>query len=267
MCCFACPLTSARALLGAGAALALIAGLGFSLPSAREAAAPLPPPVAPDLHHHHDGKSVPPSYTLGAPPPVIGDDRTVILFSGASWEGWRQRNGQPSRWTLEEDGSVQVRGGDAITARSFRDFHLHLEFRCPIMPDAQGQARGNSGVYLHGRYEVQVLDSYNQPIADNTCGAIYSIAAPMVNATRPAGEWQTYDITFRAPRLNDAGEIVEPARATVLLNGIVIHNNLILPHATPGGLDTTVVAEGPILLQDHGDPVRYRNIWVRDLSN
>ena len=206
----------------------------------------------------------PESPTLSAPPPMM-DDRTVVLFDGSSWSQWRTRKGEASAWTLQGDGSIQVGPGDAVTERDFRDFQLHIEFFCPVMTDSTGQARANSGVYLHGRYEVQVLDSYGLPKAGNSCGAIYSIAPPLVNAARPPGVWQTYDIVFRAPRLDNAGEVVSPGRATVLHNGIVIHNNQILPKATAGGLDQTMPARGPILLQDHGNPIRYRNIWVREL--
>ncbi|MHC4448342.1 MAG: 3-keto-disaccharide hydrolase, partial [Planctomycetota bacterium] len=161
---------------------------------------------------------------------------------------------------------VLVGGGDAITRREFLNFQLHLEFFCPEMPGQRGQARANSGVYLHGRYEVQVLESFGQPPAGNGCGAIYSIAAPLVNASRPAGSWQTYDIVFRAPRYDAVDALVELPRVTVLHNGVVIHNNVELPKPTPGGTDQTMRTMGPILLQDHGDPVRYRNIWVRSLD-
>ena len=203
--------------------------------------------------------------SLDWPPPRF-DDRTVILFNGHSWDGWVGRDGKPSPWRVQEDGSVLVGGGDAITRREFLDFQLHLEFFCPETTGKQGQARSNSGVYLHGRYEVQVLDSFGQAPAGNGCGAIYSIAAPMVNASRPAGSWQTYDIIFRAPRYDAVDALVELPRVTVLHNGVVIHNNLELPKPTPGGTDQEMRTMGPILLQDHGDPVRYRNIWVRSLN-
>jgi hypothetical protein len=206
-----------------------------------------------------------PSPTLGARPPRI-DDRTLILFDGTAWSGWQQRDGTPSQWEVQADGSALVRNGDAITTEEVSDFQLHLEFFCPLMANKKGQARANSGVYLHGRYEVQVLDTYGKKPFGGGCGAIYSIAPPLVNASRPPDNWQTYDILFRAPRLDDAGEVIKPAVITVLHNGVVIHNNLELPHATPGGLDKEVVAAGPLLLQDHGDAVRYRNIWMRRLD-
>jgi hypothetical protein len=208
----------------------------------------------------------PASPTLGAPPPAL-DDRTVVLFDGTAWRGWHQRDGKPSAWRVEANGAVTVQGGDAITDAEFGDFQLHVEFRCPPMRDRAGQARANSGVYLHGRYEVQVLDSHGDAVANNGCGAVYSIASPLVNACAAPGAFQTYDIIFRAPRMGaDPTAVTEPARMTVIHNGIVIHNNLVLPHATPGGLDEKVVARGPLLLQDHGDPIQYRNIWLRRLD-
>jgi hypothetical protein len=131
-----------------------------------------------------------PSPTLGARPPY---DDTVELFNGTAWTGWVRRDGRPSEWQVRPDGSVQVRGGDAITEETFADFQLHLEFFLPDMGEKTGQARANSGVYLHGRYEVQVLDTYGQPPAMGGCGAIYSISPPMMTANRPADTWQTYD--------------------------------------------------------------------------
>ncbi len=222
----------------AGLAAVILAGLA-------------PPPRAP----YQEG-------WVGPPPPDRG---TVVLFDGRAWTRWRARDGKPSGWAIQRDGSVQVTGGDAITEDEFGDFQLHLEFYCPPMDGREGQARANSGVYLHGRYEVQVLDSYGLPPTGNGCGAVYSIAPPLVNASRPPGAWQTYDIVFRAPRYDEAGSMVETPRLTVIHNGIVIHNNLEMPKATPGGLDLEMPKRGPILLQDHGDPIRYRNIWVREL--
>ncbi len=206
-----------------------------------------------------------PSPTLGAKPTQT-DDKTAILFDGSSWRGGQRKDGPESQWIIQNDGSVQAAVADAVTNSTFGHFQLHVEFVCPKMPGKQGQARSNSGVYLHGRYEIQVLDSFGDPPTRNGCGALYSIAAPMVNASRPPGMWQTYDIVFRAPRFDDEGEVTELPRLTVLHNGIVIHNNLELPNTTPGGLDREMVDVGPLLLQFHGDPVQYRNIWLRTLD-
>jgi hypothetical protein len=198
-------------------------------------------------------------------PPAF-DDKTVVLFDGSSWDGWVQRDGSPSQWVVQDDGSVLAAGGDAITKLEFLDFQLHLEFLCPLMEEKSGQARANSGVYLHGRYEVQVLDSFGLPPAANGCGALYGIAPPLVNASRPPGEWQSYDIVFQAPRYNEVDALVSRARVTVLHNGIAIHNNREIPRPTRAGLGGFMHTMGPIMLQYHGDPVRYRNIWVRRLN-
>ncbi len=206
-----------------------------------------------------------PSATLGAKPSKA-DEKTAILFDGSSWRGWQRKDGSESLWIIQDDGSVQAADSDAVTSSTFRDFQLHVEFFCPKMPGSEGQGRSNSGVYLHGRYEVQILDSFGDPPTANGCGALYSIAAPIVNASRPPGMWQTYDIVFRAPRMDDEDKVTELPRLTVLHNGIVIHNNLELPNTTPGGLDRKMVDVGPLLLQFHGDPVRYRNIWLRPLD-
>ena len=127
-----------------------------------------------------------PSPTLGAEPPNLDDEKTVILFDGSSWDQWTNKTGEPSQWTVRDDGSIEVkpRSGDARTAAEFGDFQLHIEFRVPDMPDARGQGKGNSGVYLHGRYEVQILDSYGLDSQDNDCGAIYKVSKPLVNACR-----------------------------------------------------------------------------------
>ena len=185
----------------------------------------------------------------------------VMLFDGKDLNNWTKMNGEPAGWQVE-DRIMQVipRTGDIMTKEQFTDFFLHIEFRCPNMPEATGQAKGNSGVFLQGRHEIQVLDSYGIDIpGKGDCGAIYNEHAPLVNACKPPMAWQTYDVIFRAPRITDDGEVAELARVTVLQNGMVIQNNAelhlrseIAEAGTPGTLR----------LQDHGNLVAYRNIWA-----
>ncbi len=190
--------------------------------------------------------------------------RALALFNGKDVSNWTTRTGGPAGWRVE-GGVLHVvpKTGDIMTREKLSDFFLHLEFRCPDMPQAKGQAKGNSGVFLQGRYEIQVLDSYGIAIpGKGDCGAIYNQFAPLVNACKPATAWQSYDAIFRAPRCDAAGKVVEQARLTVLHNGRVIHNNLQLPGVTGGPIDEQVDQPGPLLLQDHGNLVAYRNIWA-----
>ena len=193
----------------------------------------------------------------------------VYLFDGTDLSGWKSRwSGNTPDWKVE-DGIATVGHEDIVSDYQFSDAHIHVEFRIPDMPDCTGQAKGNSGVYVHGCYEIQVLDSYGieNPHNDD-CSGIYSIQAPLCNAFLPAEEWQTYDIIFRAPRFNQYGEIAEDGRITLLQNGIVVHNNFILPSVTPGGItENRRVAKGPLMLQDHGNAVSFRNVWVMPLCD
>ena len=189
-------------------------------------------------------------------------DNAVILFDGGDLSNWGRLGGGPATWEIR-DGAMTVTEGNVITDEGFADAFIHLEFRCPDMPEATGQAKGNSGVYLQGRYEIQVLDSYGMGIpGKGDCGAIYDQYAPLVNACKPPLEWQTYDVIFRAARVDGSGKVTEPARVTVLQNGMVIHNNVELLGPTGGTIDENVGQPGPLLLQDHGHPVQYRNIWL-----
>ena len=188
----------------------------------------------------------------------------VILFDGGDLSNWRhRRTGEPARWTAADGAMTVVRGtGDVVSVATFRDALIHLEFREPDLPQATGQAKGNSGVYVQGRYEIQVLDSYGWKVpGTGDCGAVYDQFAPLSNACRPALQWQTYDVIFRAARVDPSGALRERARITLLHNGVVIQNNVILHGPTGGALDHDVGAPGPLLLQDHGDPVSYRNVW------
>ena len=190
-----------------------------------------------------------------------------ILFDGMDLNGWRSICGKEAGWRLESGIMTVASGsGNIVSKETFGDAMIHLEWREPDMPEAIGQYKGNSGVYIHGVYEIQVLDSFGVevPQADD-CGAIYQMHAPLMNACRPALEWQSYDILFRAARFDEQNRKTEDARLTVLQNGLPILNNVTLFHATPGGLSGDESPEGPLMLQDHGDPVSFRNIWIMKL--
>ncbi|MCI0458467.1 MAG: DUF1080 domain-containing protein [Gemmataceae bacterium] len=200
-------------------------------------------------------------------PPPSG---AVVLFDGKNLGAWVKARGKaagdPAAWRLVE-GAMQVQGGDIMTKERFGGrFKLHVEFRVPYMPTAKGQGRGNSGVYVQGRYEVQVLDSYGLKSRDNDCGGIYGVAAPLVNACKAPTVWQSYDIEFTAPQCEN-GKKVGNARITVYHNGTKIHDNVeIRVDNTTAGLGGNVCEPGPIMLQDHGNPVQYRNIWLLPLK-
>lgn len=194
------------------------------------------------------------------PPPK----NALVLFDGTNLDGWVKRDGKSKpTWKLLEGGVMQVQGGDIMTKQKFDgSFQLHVEFRVPYMPQAKGQGRGNSGVYLQGRYEVQILDSYGLESKNNDCGAIYEVAAPRVNACKAPTVWQSYDIEFHSPKC-DNGKKVAPARITVSQNGIKIHDNVAIPvNHTRAGMETDPCTPGPILLQDHNNPVQFRNVWL-----
>jgi len=203
------------------------------------------------------------------PPP----EGAIVLFDGKSLDGWVSRGDGKSapRWKLVSGGAMQVekRTGDIHTKQKFDGkFKLHVEFRVPYMPDKTGQGRGNSGVYVQGRYEVQVLDSYGLKSRDNDCGGIYSVAAPRVNACKAPTVWQSYDIEFTSPKFEGKKQTA-PRYITVYQNGAKIHDNQALKNAkgmfvtnTTAGMGGDPAQPGPIMLQDHGDPVQYRNIWL-----
>ncbi len=192
----------------------------------------------------------------------------VILFEGNKLDHWTKTDLKTApTWVQQEDGSWEVLGGNIVSKETYKDAHIHVEFWLPLMADCQGQARANSGVYIQGCYEIQVLDSYGvEKPSCSDCSGLYSIKEPDVNANKKPEEWQTYDIYFRAARFDENGKKIEDARLTLLFNGICVHNNIILPHHTPGGMTDYEVAEGPLMLQDHcGDKVRYRNVWFERL--
>ncbi len=188
------------------------------------------------------------SPTLGAKPP----QGASVLFDGTSADSFERGQLVDDQW---------LGATNCASKQKFGDHQLHLEFRTPFMPTARGQGRGNSGVYVQGRYEVQVLDSFGLEGKNNECGGIYSIAEPIVNMCFPPLTWQTYDIEFTAARYDAEGKKTNNARVTIKHNGVLIHEHLELPHGTPGYHD-----EGPqpdsLFLQNHGNPVVFRNIWV-----
>ncbi len=202
--------------------------------------------------------------------PVPSDAVVLLPFSPgnppdiSAWKG--------GSWKPQEDGSLQCEPskGSITTQRNFGDMKLHLEFWLPLMADSFGQARANSGVIINNIYEVQVLDSYGLVPAAGDCGAIYDQNRPKVNASLPPEQWQTYDITFRAPRMNGDGSVAEKARITVDLNGIRVQDNVTIAGATAGhqpGKPPVNAATGPLQLQDHGNRVRYRNVWLQELKD
>jgi len=199
--------------------------------------------------------------------PVPAPPGAVVLFDGKDLSRWVGTDGRPPRWTLVGGGATEVHGGGIKTKQNFDGhFQLHVEFRVPYLPEARGQARGNSGVYLQGRYEVQVLDSYGLESKDNDCGGIYEVAKPKVNACKAPTVWQSYDIDYRAPIYRD-GKKVKPAVVTVVQNGQTIHEGQEIPvDNTRAGLGGDPSKPGPIHLQDHGNPVQFRNIWLLPLD-
>ncbi|MBN2288066.1 MAG: DUF1080 domain-containing protein [Candidatus Glassbacteria bacterium] len=188
----------------------------------------------------------------------------VVLFDGTGLSEWAGAEGGPVSWTVA-DGAMTVNKGAIVSRKEFGDMQLHLEFCTPSPPRGEGQDRGNSGVYIQRNYEVQILDSYDsKTYVDGMCGAIYKISPPLVNACRPPGAWQVYDIVFRAPQLDSQGEVIKKAVVTVLHNGVLVQDHVeVVP--TGGRTGTAETARGSIFLQDHNHPVKFRNIWVREL--
>jgi hypothetical protein len=201
----------------------------------------------------------------GAPP-----SDAVVLFDGADLSGWVGDDGSPAAWKVE-NGYMEVvpKSGSISSKAHFGDCQLHLEWAAPAEVVGDSQGRGNSGVFLMGRYEIQVLDSYDNPTyADGGAAGVYGQYPPLVNACRKPGEWQTYDIVWIAPRF-DGEELATPARLTLLHNGLVVHHDVSLTGPTTHRKVLQYEAHpatGPLGLQDHGNPVRYRNIWYRPLK-
>lgn len=220
--------------------------------------APQPPVITPGEASTQDKAGKPPS-------------DAIILFDGKDLSGWESLKGGPAPWKVEK-GYFEVvpKTGDIRTKQAFGDCQLHVEWASPNPPHGQDQDRGNSGVYLMSLYEVQVLDSYeNKTYPDGQAAAIYGNATPLVNACRPPGQWQTYDIVFHQPRFDAAGKVVRRATFTVLHNGVLVQDHVSLIGLTDGDHQPYKQTPNklPLKLQDHNHPVRFRNIWIRELAD
>lgn len=194
----------------------------------------------------------------------------IILFNGASSSAWQHKNGNAASWIVSENAlTVKPGSGDIQTKQKFGDCQLHIEWRTPAEVKGEGQGRGNSGIFFMGLYELQVLDSYGSKTYSNgQAASIYKQHIPLVNVCKPPGEWQSYDVVFTAPRFSDNGSLLEPARITVLQNGVLVQNNVTIWGSTQYiGLPTYEKhgVKESIALQDHGNPISFRNIWIREL--
>jgi hypothetical protein len=199
------------------------------------------------------------------PPP----SDAIVLFDGKDLSQWKGENSGPAKWEVQ-DGVATVNGtGSISTKQEFGDCQLHVEWATPEKVEGEGQGRGNSGIILQGRYEVQVLDSYiNKTYYHGQAGSVYKQYAPLVNACRKPGEWQTYDIIFHAPRFDADGKLEKPGTVTVLQNGVLIQDNVEIKGSTgPAGAPKYRAhpLKQSLVLQDHHNPVRFRNIWIREL--
>jgi hypothetical protein len=228
-------------------------------------------PMQPDgkWHVHDPERPQPPVVTPGSfssqDRPGKAPSDAIILFDGTDLSSWRDKDGKPAPWKLA-DGALISDRADIVTTQQFGDIQLHLEFCLPA-PEGSGQGRGNSGVFFMDKYEIQILDVYqNKTYADGATGAVYGQHPPLANANLPPGQWQVFDILFTTPRFKSNGELESPAYVTVFLNGVALQNH----QAFRGPTNWKTVGRysrhgptGPISLQYHNNPVRFRNIWVR----
>jgi hypothetical protein len=240
-----------------------ICGHGFAQPDpnwkVHDYSRPRPPVVDPGTASTADQPGKPPSDAL-------------VLFDGSDLSHWVSLDGSPPKWVVKDGCLECVKGSGYIrTLQSFGDCQLHIEWAAPVPARGTSQGRGNSGVFLMGLYECQVLDSYeNITYADGQASAVYGQYPPLVNASRSPGQWQSYDIIFTRPRFDLKGEVISPARMTVLHNGVLVQNNVTLTGPTGWLLREPYRAHAdklPLSLQDHGNPVRFRNVWIRELGD
>ncbi|HUC84396.1 MAG TPA: DUF1080 domain-containing protein [Candidatus Acidoferrales bacterium] len=230
-------------------------------------------PMQPDgkWHVHDPARPQPPvvtpgTFSTGATPP----SDAIVLFNGTDLSNWRdRRTGGPAPWKIEDGAMVAVKD-DIQTTNEFGDMQLHVEFCEPEPGNHSGQDRGNSGVFLMGRYEIQVLDCYHsKTYADGATAAIYGQHPPLVNPCRPPGEWQTYDIAFTTPRFDANGELQSPGYVTVFFNGVLVQNHQSIRGTTNWRVPGKYEAHGPtgpLGLQFHNHPVKFRNLWVRPIT-
>lgn len=258
--------------IGWAAAFAIAATMGCTA-SAEDKPGYTDTPMLPDgkWRVHDPDRPYPEVVTPGAEPDAPPSD-AIVLFDGTSLDAWQP---QATPWPIESGAMTSVQRADRegenalISKESFGDIQLHLEFRSPYPPEGSSQDRGNSGVIFMERYEIQILDAYdNETYADGTVGAIYGWKPPLVNPSRPPGEWQSYDIVFERPRFGEDGRLLRPAYGTVFLNGVLVQNRQ--PWLGPTVWRQVAKYEphgdaAPIRLQDHNSPVSFRNIWVRRL--
>ena len=205
---------------------------------------------------------VTPGNTISAAP-----SDAIILFDGKDFSQWESTGKGDVKWVIDNGIMTVAKGTGGIqTKKSFGDCQLHIEWRSPENAEFDGQNRGNSGIFFQKQYEIQVLDSYNnKTYFDGQAGSVYTQNPPLVNASRKPGEWQTYDIVYMAPRFNSDGKVEIAARVTVFHNGVLVQNNFIIEGTTYNKSGYKAHDKLPIELQDHGTPVSYRNIWIREL--
>lgn len=255
----------------------LILGLGLALATSSVCAAEgyTDTPMQPDgkWHVHDPGRPIPAVVTPGknfsqkAPAP----SDAIVLFDGKDFSKWKSVGGGAIQWKIQDDYMESApKSGNIRTIEEFGDFQLHVEFAEPAKIEGKGQGRGNNGLFIYGRYEIQILDSYNNPTyADGQASAIYGQKPPLVNASKPPGEWQTYDVIWETPRW-EGTNLVKKAYVTVLHNGVVVHHRQELYGTTPyravGNYNKPHPPHGQIEFFEHNNPIRFRNIWIRPLG-
>lgn len=247
--------------------------LSFAVNNFINGQVPTPPAMAPEMTEFWE-----PAVAVVSPGKpdanafITAPSDAIVLFNGKDLSKWKNKDGAAAKWDVKDGVFTVKKGtGDISTTQEFNDFQLHIEWLIPANITGKSQARGNSGIFLQGIYELQVLDNYNNRTYGNgQAGSIYKQTPPLKNAMRPPGEWNVYDVIYTAPRFKKDSTLSSPARVTVLHNGVLVQNNFTLTGHTPyiGLPKYTFHGDGPIKLQDHGDPsqpISYRNIWIREL--